>query len=186
MLRKFICFLGAACMALVMGVPAKAADPGGTIRVTPVWGGRTVAGGTVRICRVGTPVTGGYRITDGLANWTFTTREVNSGEFLSWIQEKAQGGRTAAVEGKDGALFTRLEAGLYLVTQTEAAEGYLALTPFLLELPEEGILEVTAQPSLIADTEPPLTGDRHIPILGAMGIGLSAAVLMVLADERKK
>ena len=184
MLRKFICFLGAACMVLVMGVPARA-DQTGSIRVTPVWGGRTVAGGTVRACRVGIPVSGGYRVTDGLANWTFTTGEVNSADFLSWIQEKTRSGVTETI-GEEGALFASLPAGLYLVTQPEAAEGYLAFSPFLLELPEEGSLEVTVQPSLIADAEPPLTGDHHIPILGAMGIGLTAAVLMVLVDERKK
>ena len=50
---------------------------------------------------------------------------------------------------------------------------------------DAGQAEMIRQPKLIYVGEQPRTADRPAPIIGAMGIGLSAAVLMVLADRRK-
>ena len=45
---------------------------------------------------------------------------------------------------------------------------------------------VILEPKIIHTGPPPNTADHPAPIIGAMGIGLSVAVLMVLVDEHKK
>lgn len=187
MLKKWVCLMGAACMVMVMSLPVKAADREGSIRVIPVWGGKQIAGGEVSVCRVGDRTEDGFRVTDGLANWTVSEQEIFSGSWMRWILEHAEEEVISGPVNQEGeAAFEDLREGLYLVRQPRAAPGFMAFSPFLLSIPEGENWDVAAEVKAVRDEESPRTGDRHVPIIGAMGLGLSVAILMVLVDQHKK
>lgn len=183
MLKKWVCLMGAACMVMVMSLPAKAAGMEGSIRVIPVWGGKRIVGGEISVSRVGDRTEGGFRVTDGLADWTVSEQEIFSGSWMQWLLEQAEG---ESVTGSAGMEFGELKEGLYLVQQTQPAPGFLTFSPFLLTIPEGDNWDVAAEVRAVRDGEAPQTGDRHIPLIGAMGLGLSVAVLMVLVDQRNR
>lgn len=186
MLKKWVCLMGAACMVMVMSLPAKAAEEG-SIRVIPVWGGKRIAGGEVSVCRVGDRTESGFRVTDGLADWTVSDQEIFSGSWTQWLSEQAEGNVISSPVSQAGeAAFENLREGLYLVRQTQTAPGFLTFSPFLLTIPEGDNWDVAAEVKAVRDVESPQTGDRHVPLIGAMGLGLSVAVLMVLVDQHKK
>ena len=185
MLRRIVCLLGAACMVLWVAVPAHAAENRGVITVIPQWNNSPLTGGTVALYRVGSVVAEGFQLTDGLANWTVQEEERTSSILLNWLEGNVKKGLMIPV-GEDGACFSGLREGVYLIRQTEAPEGYQKFSPLLVQLPDSDSWEIIVRPQVIRDTEIPETGDHPAPIIGAMGIGLSAAVLMVLVDERKK
>lgn len=185
MQRKWIGLLGAAWLVLAMGMPVQATEEG-SLRVVPVWGGRQIPGGQVSISRAGDKTEGGYRITDGLADWIVSEEEIFSGSWTRWLEEQSVVIRTCSPESGTGAFFEGLPEGLYLVQQKEAAPGFLSFQPFLLSIPQGQQWVLEQEVPLIRDEESPKTGDRHVPLVGAMGLGFSAAVLMVLVDQRKK
>lgn len=185
MFRKIICTLSV-LVPLVLAVPAQASARTGSIRICPDWGGDLVGGGAVTLYRVGEPVTGGYRLTDGLADWTVWESDALSEEVKNWVlNQNLSGGRREEIP-LTGALFSSLAEGLYLAVQEETAPGFMPFSPFLLRLPEEGFWDLTVNPQIGQITEPPKTADHPAPIIGAMGLGLSAAVLMVLIDRKNQ
>ena len=184
MLRKWICLMGAACMVMVMTVPVNAEERPGSIRIIPVWAGKQIEAGEISVSRVGERTEGGFQVTDGLANWTVSEQEIFSGHWTQWLLERKFGWHSLSQEGE--AVFEGLEEGLYLVQQTKALSGFLPFSPFLVSVPDGEDWDVTREVKLIFDAESPRTGDRHIPLIGAMGLGLSVAVLMVLVDQHKK
>lgn len=186
MLKKCVCWICVVCAASVMGLPVRAKQTG-SIRVTPMWGGVPIAGGTVSVCYVGQKTQDCVQFTDGLANWMVSETEVYSADWLNWLSAKAADRQVyQAVMPEEGAVFSGLSEGIYLVQQYQAAEGFVPFAPFLLCLPENGSWNISASPGLISTAPSPETGDYPAPIIGAMGIGLSVAILMVLVDERKK
>ncbi len=120
---------------------------------------------------------------------------------------------TEVIIGEDGSWsISELELGLYLVMQTEAAEGYEAISPFLVSLPyydattRELFYEVDAQPKMetlvpiveVEDPEPetptvtetpttklPQTGQLNwpVPVMALLGV-----VLLIIGHRlsRKK
>ena len=185
MFRKIVCML-AVFLWLPVGMLVRASGKEGSVRVCPDWGGDLIPGGTVKLYRVGEPVEGGYRITDGLADWTVWEQDVDSREVREWILgQEFTVGISAGVDWAEGALVSGLTAGLYLVTQGQAAPGFLAFSPELVRIPQEGFWDVGISPQVLPDTEPPKTADHPAPIIGAMGLGFSVAALMVLVDGRK-
>lgn len=186
MRRKWIAFLGAVCMIMVMVLPVQAAESKGSIRIIPVWSGRKIPGGEISLSRVGDKTPEGYRITDGLADWIVSEEEIFSGEWTQWLKEQSNAAIIRSAEQGSGAFFDGLAEGLYLVQQKKAAPEFLAFRPFLLSVPEGNQWRVVQEVQMIHDEESPQTGDRHVPLIGAMGLGFSAAMLMVLLDQRKK
>lgn len=186
MLRKCVCWMGAACVVLVMALPVRA-EQVGSIQVVPTWGGEQVIGGEVSICCVGQKTEEGVLFTDGLANWTVSGEDMLSVSWLTWLSERTRGMEICqpVVEGR-GAEFTGLAEGIYLVQQHQPAEGFAGFQPFLRSIPENGNWNISIEPHLVSIVESPQTGDHPAPIIGAMGLGLSAAILMVLVDDRKK
>ena len=187
MFRKIVCILSAAGVLAATGMPARAAERRGSLNVLPVWCETVIYGGCVTVYPVGKPVSGGYVLTDGLADWVVWEEEIDSDFVLSWALEKHQtSGMTKQVVPGEGAFFPELNTGLYLVSQTKAAESYSAFSPFLVSIPCEDVWDLTAKPSVISLGESPRTGDQPAPIVGAMGISFSVAMLMVLVDKHKK
>ena len=139
------------------------------------------------IQRVGRKVEAGFCVTDGLANWTVSAEELFSGSWIPWLQRQTDH-QSPVVQTctATGAEFSDLEAGVYLVQQKTALEGYLQISPFLLCIPQEDVWQVTREVKLLRDSESPRTGDRHVPLIGAMIVGFSVALLMVLVDQRNK
>lgn len=185
MRSKWMGLISAVWMVMGLLLPVQATETG-SLQILPVWGGQQIPGGTVSLSRVGEKTETGYRITDGLADWIVSEQEVFSGDWTAWLEYHARDIVTRRVEQGSGACFGDLTEGLYLVRQQRSAPEFMAFRPFLLSVPEGERWEVIRQVPLIHDGESPMTGDRHVPLLGAMGIGFSVAVLMVLADQRKK
>jgi len=179
-------------LVLLLGLPflslsVQASWQTGSIRVCPDWGGDLAAGGSVVLYRVGEPVKGGYRITDGLADWTVWEADVYSQITREWLLgQEHSAGVTMEVDEREGAWFSGLAEGLYLVMQETPAVGFTSFSPVLVSIPQDDLWDIGLSPPVMMDTEPPKTADHPAPIIGAMGLGLSVAVLMVLVDSRKK
>ena len=187
MTRKCSCILWAICMTMVMTGRVEAAQQVGMLQVIPTWCSQPIAEGTVSVSRVGMKTEDGVLLTDGLANWYVDEGELQSEEWVSWLAQHTEGKKQlVTVTPESGAVFENLEAGIYLVEQPESGEHHLPFSSFLQMIPDHGYWNMTIRPKLIYSGEPPKTADRPAPIIGAMGIGLSAAILMVLADQRKK
>lgn len=184
MLRKWICLVWAAGVILGAGVEARALS--GSIRIEPVWCGAPVCGNTVGVCRVGAVTEAGVIITDGLANWQIREEELTEGNWVSWLAQRELPGERSCLAGSGGALFRNLQEGIYLVRQTDISENDRMFEPFFLRIPEGENWDVYRAPKMISRGESPKTGDRPTPLIGAMGIGLSVAFLMVFVDEHRK
>jgi len=187
MFRKIMAALFLLLGLPVLSIPARASRQEGSVRVCPDWGGDLAAGGSVSLYRVGEPVTGGYRMTDGLADWTVWEEDVYSQTTREWLLgHEHSAGVTMEVDEREGALFSGLAEGLYLVMQETSAVGFTSFSPVLVSIPQDDLWDIGLSPPVMMDTEPPKTADHPAPIIGAMGLGLSVAVLMVLVDSRKK
>ena len=184
MLRKWICLVWAAGLILGSGVEARAQS--GSIRIEPVWCGTPVCGSAVGVCRVGVKTEAGVILTDGLADWLVQEEDLTDGNWVSWLAQKELPDERYCLAGNGGALFQNLREGFYLVRQTYILADEPAFEPFFLRIPEGENWDVYRAPKMISREEPPKTGDRPTPLIGAMGIGLSVACLMVFVDEHRK
>ena len=185
MCKKWMGLMGAVCVILGMILPVQAAETG-SVQIVPIWGGKQIVGGEVILSRAGDRVQNGFRITDGLADWTVSGEELFSGAWTNWLAWQDQKGEHRRTVQESGAFFDGLPEGLYLVQQAESAPEFMAFRPFLVSVPVGEQWDVIRQVPLTHIAEAPRTGDRHVPLLGAMGIGFSVALLMVMADQRKK
>lgn len=176
MLRKCVCLVLVVWFFPMLQVSAAE----GSVRIIPTWAGEPVTGGTVSIRRIGENAGNRIILTDGLAQWYVQAEEIRMG---CWNLEGIGQIETRPVEDGQGAFFDGLEEGAYWVTQETAASGYLEFHPFLLTVPDGGRWSLEYRPDAVRLGEPPQTGDHPAPIIGAMGIGLSVAFLMVLADK---
>ena len=187
MLKKCICLLWAICMVMGTAGVAKADTKTGSVRIVPQWCGQAVKEGTVVISRVGEKTEDGYFLTDGLANWKIEESELRAGDWMTWlVPKKMEQEMISTVQEGRGAVFTQLSEGVYLVKQLERDLQGASFKPFFLTIPEGENWDVYRAPKVISHGESPKTGDHPAPIIGAMGIGLSVAALMVLVDGRKK
>lgn len=89
-----------------------------------------------------------------------------AGDLAAFAKEKALPGITLSVDEEGNAVFPALDLGLYLLVQTQAAENYTTLNPFLVTIPlhEEGmegyVYDVDASPktgtvTYVPPTPPP-------------------------------
>lgn len=149
----------------------------GTISATMDYDGVPVAGGTVTLYRVGDVVedNGNYdfALTAECAASEVSLDDLQSAEaaeaLLDWALEQGLAGVTVEV-GDDGvATFEGVELGLYVLAQSEPAEGYYAIDPFLICVPmnEEGtyVYDVDASPKLELEKKP-TPPDEDIPVTG--------------------
>ena len=183
---KWACFLWALVAVIELGLNTRAAEMTGSITVQPQWCGTPVSGGSVSVQQVGEETSEGYVVTDGLANWKMETEELDDEQWIGWLAQRTQSPEICAAVSEEGAVFQNLMPGIYLIRHTQPADASAVFQPFLMTVPSEGNWDLAVKPKLVRYAESPRTGDRPAPIIGAMGIGLSAAILMVLADEHKK
>ena len=186
--KGFLRMLFTVGLAAAMVLPTEAAS-NGEIRITPHREGEIVSGGTVTICRVGTMSEAEYRITGKTGNWIIAADELFFPETVTWIRKHAKGEEITLNSETSGVFrFSNLEAGLYLVTQKEAATDFAPFQPFLVELPVgDEIWEAEVYPEVKKlSSGNPKTADHPAPIIAAMGLVLSVSALLLLGDKRRK
>lgn len=132
--------------------------------------GKIVPDGSLALCRVAEPVEqDGYftfRFTDDFADCGLSLEDVESEKLASDLVLYAadrEADKMIRSVGTDGrAVFTELEAGLYLIMQQTAAAGYSAVNPFLVSIPmqqaqgEGWLYDVDASPKAeLKETQSP-------------------------------
>lgn len=143
----------------------------GSISLTMTYNGKAVAGGTLTLYHVG-------EIKENDGNYSFALTGEFSGckeslenpespELSSSLEEYALAndltGMKLEITSDGTVVFSDLEPGLYLLVQTQAANGYETAAPFLVSVPikENGtyIYDVNASPkvSLKTKAEPTTT-----------------------------
>ena len=178
-------------------------DKKGSIRIlmTDTDTGQTVAGGTLS-CILAAKLT----VSQGVTEWKYTEafadcglslENIQDAEFAQKLSDFASGkkitGITQNVQSNGTAVFENLSVGLYLVVQQITAEGYDAVSPFVVTIPAEqkdgwsydvdaspkmGTVRaeptVTQAPSQPSEPRLPQTGQLNwpIPLLAAAGLVL--------------
>lgn len=125
-------------------------DRTGSVTIKLWYDGRIVTGGTLKVYRVGEIYinedknrcgfnkTGAFTAVDGKI---FNVMAQKAAKQLQEFVSENDLSPDYFVENKEGrVILERLQTGLYLIVQSEAAEGYEALNPFLVSVPvmEEG------------------------------------------------
>lgn len=187
MVRRGLCLLGTVMMVWGFVIPA-AARTEGTIHLCYDYGMDPISCGTVTLCRVAEPLEENYRLPDWLGGGVIRQEDADAPELAQWLAEKA--GETGEVRYLDSdgcAEFTGLEEGLYLLTQSDAPEGYACCSPFLICIPLNGSWEIHARPKIgLLQTESPRTAQRPTPLFGAMGLILSGSGLYFCMEKLRK
>lgn len=140
-IRQIFCLLLLAALMTAMSaapVTAQSAAGNGSISVTlrnPETG-EAVSGGAMSLYQVGRPSGSSYVLTadfqqSGLALTNLTSPNL-AADLWDYAQNKQLQGQTQTA-GETGILtFSGLADGLYLIVQTQACEGYYAVSPFLV------------------------------------------------------
>lgn len=191
MKRKIISAMSILLMLCVMVVNVSALEEPdmsrtGSISITMTYQGQSVAGGSLTL----------YRVADvheeNGADYSFVLTEDYAGSQVSLdalgdsgtaqaLADYAVQNNLAGTEktiGKDGiVVFAELEPGLYLLVQQVPAEGYMAVSPFLVSVPayKDGsyIYDVDGSPKLAleqAPTDPPPTTEPPPPQIPQTGL----------------
>lgn len=197
LLLTALLLIGLCAPALSQAVPDLSRT--GAITASMRFDGAAVSGGTLTLYRVGE-----VRENDGSYSFAATGRFAESGadfanvesaalatELANFAAEKNLAGITQNIGSTGKVVFGDLEAGLYLLVQNAAAEGYNKAAPFLVSLPmlENGayVYEVDASPKVELEKAPdrpaspsnpdsklPQTGQLKwpVPVLASCGVGL--------------
>lgn len=162
-----------AVLVMMLAVPVSAAGEMGTIRVKVEPG---MANSTVTLYYVGKLNAGGLQLTEDFGGGYVTRRDMQTRELVTWLLEQAEGGVRKEISREGTVMFSGLAEGVYLLSQQEPAPGYYAIQPMLISIPEEdGTWYVEAFPKVEKKPYiPPVTGQPITPVLGAMGMVLSA------------
>lgn len=144
----------------------EAPDPNGVCTLTMVmeWDGEKLSSGSLTVFRVGQIVSQDgdwkFALIPELQESDFSMNNLDDSQLATQlyllVQDKELTGVTVQIQ--DGqAVFTDLTAGLYLVTQEEACEGFSTINPFLISLPRWNgnhyVYDLTAQPKVSFEPE---------------------------------
>lgn len=177
MRRKLGSLLLSVLLLTVLKGTAVAAEVSGSIRVTLRQKDAEVA-----LCYAGSPTEGGYRLTEAFGSGFIREEDVDSPLLAQWLAETAEDGEHRLLDADGCADFSNLEAGVYLLRQTEPT-GEVLFSPFLIELPYEGQWHIQANPQ---KAQSPRTGQSADPFLGAAGMVLSGTGLILLFLKKCK
>lgn len=177
--KKIFPLLLSAILLCSMGLTAKAAqempdvDRIGSISVTmqDSDSGESVPGGTLTLYKAGDIlVKNGFSfvLTDAFAGSRLDLSDVKSSELAeklaAYATEQNLSGTSVEADENGEVTFSDLETGLYLVVQTAAPEGWYAVSPFLVSVPNKGesgyVYDVNATPKMEAITAVPETPEN--------------------------
>lgn len=181
------------------------ASRAGSISISMTYDKQSVTGGAVTLHRVGDVVQDdgdcGFALTDEYAASGVSLDDLESADaakaLASYAQEHRLEGTTRSVDDSGTVVFADLEIGLYLVTQQQAASGYLPIDPFLVSVPmnDEGtyVYDVDASPKLELEKAPeppvqrfPETGDGMMAVAAVAGGALLCAAGVGMVAWRKR
>lgn len=186
MKHKLFVLLTALALMWGMALPTLAAETG-SMRVSLGQEGQVTQGGSVTIYRVGTPISGGYRLSEAYGGGVVAWEDVYSVALAAWLAELAEYGGTELLLDADGyADFTGLTEGLYLLVQEQPTPGYYPMAPFVVSLPYEGQWDIQANP----EQEPlpevnPRTGQSPLPVFACFVMLYSGLGVAILVRKRK-
>ena len=185
----------------------------GTITVEMEYNGSAVTGGVLTVYRVGEirENNGNYNFgkTAAMEGFTGSYENVGSVSFAedvaAFVERKKLPAYAVAKNENGKAVFSDLELGLYLITQTENSSGYEPLKPFLASVPmnEDGryVYEIHAEgkfqliqtpkpttPDKPKDPTLPQTGQLNwpVPLLAILGLCLFAAGWALRFGQKKE
>lgn len=204
MLKKLLMILLALTLCgSITVLAAETPDPDRSCSLTILmeWEGQPLDGGSLTICQVGT-----IRQTDGNYEFELIPALRGSGVSLEDLNDPETARRLAKLAAElslsavtapisDGkAEFASLAPGLYVLTQTQAADSFAPIRPFLISLPswdgEQYVYDLTANPKVPLQTEPtepseptqpeptvpdlPQTGhlNEPVPLMASTGLAL--------------
>ena len=185
---KLMCMMIALFLVMGLAIPCSAAEERGAIRVSLTREEDRTYYGAVTLYRVGVPVSGGYRLGSGFGGGFVEAKDVQSTALIQWLAERVGTSDGYRVLDSWGCgEFRNLEKGLYLLVQTEPAEGFYPFVPFLVQIPSGEQWEILTFPKMEElPVELPRTGDGS----GVQGYGIVMAVsgmgLMLLLKRRKR
>ena len=188
MRRRFLCVFGGLFLLLALVAPVFAAGAG-SLSVTLSCGELPVKnGGMITVYKVGEPEDGGYRMSKNYGGGWVSGAETGSASLPQWLAEQSGGGGiTRHVDADGNVTFSPLEAGLYLVVQTDAAAGYYPISPFLVELPYLNQWHVQAMPKMEAlPQETPETGDATCIVFFVWCLLTSGGALVLMTGLKKR
>ena len=176
-------------------------DPGrrGSISITVRYAGESVAGGSAALVRVGDIqehngndvfVLAADFAQSGIALDTPQSPET-AAALADFAHRESISGTTRKIDGNGCVRFGDLQAGLYLIVQPQAAEGYQKLSSFLVSVPmvtgDQWVYDVDASPKVSPipskpEPEIPATGDS---LWFLWVFAASAGCLLVLLRRRR-
>lgn len=166
-------------MAAALAVPARAAEETGSIRVTLQNGETLVPDGAVALYLVAAPMDEDYRLTEAFGGGVIREGEALSPALAKWLAETIDTeGWEKVLDNFGSAEYRELDEGLYLLVQTQRSTGYHTMEPMMVQIPCQMQWHVQAYPMMNEITLPP-TGQSGLPLLGAVGMALSGAGLLV-------
>lgn len=186
MKHKLFAILSALVLMWALALPSLAAETG-SMRISLGQEGEVTQGGSITIYRVGTAISGGYRLSEAYGGGVVAWEDVYSVALAAWLAELAEYGGTELLLDADGyADFTGLTEGLYLLVQEQPAPGYYPVAPFVVELPYEGQWDIQANP--LQEPLPevnPKTGGSLLPVFACFLMVYSGLGIGVLVRKRK-
>lgn len=185
MARRMITLAMTVLLGAVLTLPVRAAQKG-IVQVMLDYGD-SAARAAVALQFVAEEVQGDYRLTEAFGGGILRGEDIHSPELARWLYASAGEGTVRILDADGSALFTDLEEGLYLLTQTEVPEGWFPADPVLIPIPMDGQWEVQAYPKTAEFlVPPPKTGQQAWPMLGAMGLVLSGMGLYFCLEKLRK
>lgn len=186
MLKRMMWVVLALAMVTALGAPAMAGEETGSIRVVLRLEDRAAQGGTVTLYKVGCPLGPDYGLTEAFGSGIIRQEDAMSPVLAKWLAETTEAlGEEKPVDAEGSAVFDGLQEGLYLLVQRGASPGFHPMEPMLVTVPCQYQYHVTAYPKLESQ-ENPSTGQSPAPFLGAIGVVLSSAGLIVCGRKRKR
>ena len=201
-----------AVSSVVYGHDVPDLEKEGSITVSMTYSERPVSGGTLTLYRVGDVVSddGDYSfvLSEEFAGSRLSLDDIQSDQLAKQLASYAKENRLDGVTGSIGSsgkiLFQKVKPGLYLLVQSQAADGYLAADPFLVSMPaqKDGVYlydvdaspktELEKAPAKPTPTKPapsklPQTGQLNwpIPVLAAAGLTLCVIGWRLHAGSRR-